>query len=218
MPTTSSVFVRTCRGISTALWSRKRIACGVAAAVVALNLAAPVAVLSVARKPADFFTVNPWLPRLPLYLTSDQPVEAKLAFLSRLEIAWVSADGPADGVEWAFVLDLPMLARVAATALLVGTYFALWSYRSSAVEHGGAGRRAGVLGAAGSLFGLTTTPCTLTGCGAPVLPVLGLAFTSLPAATLTLFGAVSRVGLLLLWGVLAAAVCWQGYRVGASER
>jgi hypothetical protein len=190
----------------------------VAAGVVALNLAAPVAVLSIARKPADFFTFNPWLPRLPLYLTSGEPVGAKLAFLSRLEIAWVSADGPANGVEWAFVLDLPTLARVAATALLVGTYFALWAYRSSAVQEGAAARRAGFLGAAGSVFGLTTTPCTLAGCGAPVLPVLGLAFTGLPVATLTLFGALSRAGLVLLWGVLAAAVCWQGYRVGSGER
>jgi hypothetical protein len=206
---------RTCGGISTALWARKGLALGVAAAVVALNLAAPVVVLSIVRKPADFFTFNPWLQRLPLYLGSAEPLPDKLALLAGLKLAWVSADGPADGVEWVFVLDLPTLARVAATAALVGAYFALWSYRRSAGPEAAAGRQAGILGAAGSLFGLTTSPCTLAGCGAPVLPVLGLAFTGLPAATLTLFGTLSRVGLLLLWGMLVAAVCWQGFRVGA---
>ncbi|MGH7319129.1 MAG: hypothetical protein ACRELA_05825 [Candidatus Rokuibacteriota bacterium] len=37
----------------------------VALGVFALNLVLPVIVLSVARKPVDYFTFNPWLPGSP---------------------------------------------------------------------------------------------------------------------------------------------------------
>ncbi|HZR09661.1 MAG TPA: hypothetical protein VFA79_13855 [Myxococcales bacterium] len=51
-------------GIATALRARARVVCGVTALVSVFNLAAPVVILSVARRPPDFITFNPWLPRL----------------------------------------------------------------------------------------------------------------------------------------------------------
>src|SRR5438874_7706304 len=117
------------RGISAAVRSRSRLMLAVAAAVAAFNLIAPVAVLSLARKPVDFFTFNPWLRRLPDYLLSSESLATKLSFLSHLTIAWISAEGAADGVEWAFILDVPTVARIVCTSLVFGGYFALWSYR-----------------------------------------------------------------------------------------
>jgi hypothetical protein len=210
---------RTFRGILLAVRARPLVAAAVAAAVWAFNLLAPVGILSLARKPADFFTFNPWLPRLPAYLASSELLGAKLDFLWHLRIAWVSADGATD-VDWAFVLDVPTLVRLACIGALFGLYFALASYqrRIAACQGGGASRPAGVVGAATSIFGLTTCPCTLAGCGAPVLPVVGLAFTGLPAATLSLFATVSSIAMAALVCGLGAAILWIGYRIGGDAQ
>jgi hypothetical protein len=214
----SNAIVQSWRGISTALRSRARFFLAVAGAVAAFNLIAPVALLSLARKPVDFFTFNPWLRRLPDYLLSAEPLAAKLSFVSHLTIAWMSAEGGSEGIEWAFILDVPTLARIACTSLLVGAYFALWSYQRQADASGpghSATRQAGVAGAVTSVFGLTTGSCTLAGCGAPVLPVVGLAFTGLSGGTLTLFGTLSRISTTLVLALMAAAVLWLGWRAGA---
>ena len=50
-------------------------------------------------------------------------------------------------------------------------------------------------GAVTSVLALTTGPCTLAGCGVPVLPVVGLAFTGLSSGTLTLFSTLSRISI-----------------------
>src|SRR6266571_814604 len=42
----------------------------VVAAIVALNLVLPPLVLSVARKPYDYFSINPWLHTLPSWLAA----------------------------------------------------------------------------------------------------------------------------------------------------
>jgi hypothetical protein len=219
MATISSAVARTGRGIAAALRSRTGVAVKVAAAVAALNLVAPVAVLSIARKPADFFTFNPWLRRLPEYLMSSEPLGAKLSFLSHLTIAWVSAEG-AEGIDWGFILDVPTLARIAVTSLLFGAYFALWSYQrriAASAPANAPSRPAGVLGAVTTVFGLTTGPCSLAGCGAPVLPVLGLAFTGVSAGTLAVFAAVSRISIALLLALMGAAVVWFGWRIGGAQ-
>src|SRR5438874_1311280 len=91
MATVSNAIARTRRGMAAALRSRARVVFGVAAAVAAFNLIAPVAVLSLARKPMDFFSFNPWLRRLPDYLVSSESLGAKLSFLSRVAIAAVLA-------------------------------------------------------------------------------------------------------------------------------
>jgi hypothetical protein len=207
------------RGISNALRARAGVFAAVAVAVAALNVIVPVAVLSIARKPVDFFAFNPWLRRLPDYLLSSEPLSTKLPYLSRLTIAWMSADGGPDGVEWAFIFDVPTIARIVFTSVLFGAYFALWSYRRRAdacVPAAAAARPAGILGATASVFGLTAGPCTVAGCGAPVLPVLGLAFTGLPLGTLATFATVSRISIAVVLLLMTAAVLRFGWRAGAA--
>src|SRR5438477_352521 len=167
------------------------------------NLVAPVAILSLARRRPDFITWNPWLSRLPDYLASDEPLGKKLSFVSNMAIAWVSADNGGEGIDWGFIIDMPTIFQIVATSLIFGTYFALWSYRREAF-----GLPAGVAGACTSVVGLTTGPCTLAGCGVPVLPVVGLALTRLSTRTLTLPTTLSRIRILVIPAALGAAVHW----------
>ena len=216
-----TAIAQTRRGISAAVRSRAGVLAGVAVAVAVFNLIAPVALLSLVRRPADFFTFNPWLRRLPDYLGSSQTLSAKLAFLSHLTIAWASADGP-EGIDWGFIVDVPAIARIVCTALVFGAYFALWSYgrhKPAATEPGlsAAARPAGVLGAMTGAFGLTVGPCSLAGCGAPVLPMVGIAFTGLSGGTLSLFATLSRISSALVIALMAVAVVWLGWRVGSAE-
>jgi hypothetical protein len=216
-----AAIARTFRGIGAALRSRAKVLWGVTAAVAVFNLAAPVAILSIARRPFDFFTFNPWLSRLPEYLRSDEPLAKKLSFLSNMAIAWFSADNKVEGIDWGFIIDVPTLARIVATSLIFGTYFALWSYRRAQGEACEAGSRAarpaGVAGAVTSVLGLTTGPCTLAGCGVPVLPVVGLAFTGLSSSTLTLFSTLSRISIAVVLAAMAVAVIWLGWRAGTPK-
>src|SRR5256885_8153207 len=113
------------RGAWTALAAHPIVFASVTLAVAALNVVAPVAILSAVRKPFDFYTFNPWLKRLPEYFASDNaPLVEKLAKLPDLALFCVSA--------------------------LFGLYFALWRrYRDLAL--GGAARalhRGGLAGAA----------------------------------------------------------------------
>jgi hypothetical protein len=66
-----------------------------------------------------------------------------------------------------------------------------------------------------SVLGLTTGPCSLAGCGVPVLPVVGLAFTGLSSGTLILFTTLSRISIAVVLSAMAIAVLWLGSRVGA---
>jgi hypothetical protein len=216
-----TAIAQTRRGISAAVRSRAGVFAAVALAVAVFNLVGPVALLSLVRRPVDFFTFNPWLRRLPDYLGSSEALSAKLAFLSHLTIAWASADG-AEGIDWGFIVDVPAIARILCTALVFGAYFALWSYgrhKPSTVQPGvsGAARPAGVLGMMTGAFGLTVGPCSLAGCGAPVLPMVGLAFTGLPGGTLSLFATLSRISSALVVALMAVAVVWLGWRVGSAE-
>ena len=208
------------RGIATAIRARKKIVWGVTAAVFAFNLAAPIIILSIARKPVDFFTFNPWLSRLPEYLRSDEALGKKLSFLGNMAIAWASADNKVEGIEWGFIVDVPTLVRILLMSLVFGAYFALWSYRRREGEACGGGfkakaaKPAGVAGALTTVFGLTTGPCTLAGCGVPVLPVVALAFGGLSSGTLTLFTTLSRISIAVVLSAMALAVLWLGWRVG----
>lgn len=208
------------RGMATAVRARRNLFWAVTAAVCAFNLVVPVLLLSVVRKRVDFFTFNPWLSRLPEYLWSDPaPWTRKLEFLSQMALAWCSADG-AEGIEWGVIFDIPSLARTLFTSLLFGAYFALWSVRRGQVRACGAGldaaRTGGVAGAATSVLGLTTGPCTLAGCGVPVLPVVGLAFTGLSSGTLALFSSLSRISIAVVLVAMTAAMLWLGFRVATA--
>lgn len=216
-----SIGPRCLRGIATAVRARSSIFTSVAAAVFVLHLLLPVTVLSLARKPADHFTFNPWLSRLPEYLASDEdPPGRKLEFLSKMALAWVSADNPVEGLEWGFVVDVPSLGRFVLTALLFGAYFALWVHRRDQVRRGGwvtaAGPRGGLVGALISVLGFSTGPCSVVGCGVPVLPVVGLALTGVSSSMLAFFAGLARVAVIVILAALAGAVAWLGWVVGRA--
>lgn len=218
-----TAILQTLRGIGAALRSGPRIVLAAAAAVTVFNLLVPIAVLSIARKPVDFFTWNPWLRRLPEYVASDELLEKKFSFLSQMALGWASADNAGgEGVEWSFVLDVPTLGRILATSLVFGTFFALWFYRRRQGAAGRAGfeaaRPAGVAGAVTSVIGLTTGPCSLSGCGVPVLPVLALAFTGLSSGTLSLVSQLSRISFVVITCLMIAAILWFGWKAGGAPR
>ncbi len=219
--TVLAAIAQTVRGIAAALRARAKVVLAVTAAVFVFNLAAPVAILSIARRPVDFFTFNPWLSRLPEYLRSDEALSKKLSFLSSMAIAWLSSDNGGEGIEWGFIIDVPTVVRILLTSLVFGSYFALWSYRRREGQACGPGfkaaRPAGVAGALTSVFGLTTGPCTLAGCGVPVLPIVGLAFTGLSSGTLTLFTTLSRISIAVVLSAMGVAVLWFGWRVGTTR-
>ncbi len=208
------------RGIGLAVRSRPLVFWGVAAGVLIFDLLAPIAILSVARKPIDSFSFNAWLPRLPEYLASNVTLARKLEFLSGMAIGWFSSQGGYEGADMGVVVDVPFLARILLSSLVFGTYYALWSHRRRQVRACGADlkavRPAGIAGAVTTVFGLTTGPCSVAGCGAPVLPVLGLAFTGLESETISLFTAVSRVSYLAVIVLTIAAVAWLGWRAGTE--
>ena len=220
--TALAAVAQTLRGIATAVRAHAKVILGVTVGVSAFNLAAPVIVLSIARRPADFFTFNPWLGRLPEFLASGEPLTKKLSFLSNMAIAWVSADNAGEGIEWGFIIDVPTLAQIFLTSLVFGTYFALWSYRRREGEARGvafrAARPAGLAGAVTSVLGLSTGTCTLAGCGLPVLPVVVLAFTGLSSGTLLLLTAASRICVAAVLSVMSLAIVWFGWRIGGAPR
>ena len=211
---------RPIRGAAAAVWRRPAVFAGTALGVFVLQVLIPVLFLSLVRKPVDFYTFNPWLSQLPAYLASDEiPLEKKLEFLPKLALFWCSADGPG-GPEWGFAVDVTDLARILVMSLLVGTYFALWVYRRERAAACGWGARAsqkgGLAGALGGVLGLSTAPCSVMGCGAPVIPVVGLAFAGLSSGTLALMATLSRLATALVLIALTLAVAVLGWRAGAA--
>jgi hypothetical protein len=208
-------------GLVAAIRARPAVFLGVAAAVVVLDLVLPPLVLSLARKPADFFTFNPWLRRLPEYLASPTvPLGQKLDFLPRLALFWFSADSPYGGTEWGYAVDGTDVVRFGLTGLLVGAYFALWLYRRDQLAGAGwgirLGRPGGVAGAFASVLGFSTGPCSVMGCGAPVIPVVGLAFVGLSSGTLAFLHQLSRVGTAVVLAGLAIGVAGFAWRAGGG--
>jgi hypothetical protein len=219
------------RGLGAALRARAGTFALASLVVGVLSLAVPLLLLSVVRKPADFFTVNPWLRTLPEYLASPEHTAwTKVEKLSNLALFWWSADSPFGGTDWGFAVDVRDLGRIALTAALVGAYFALWRERRAMLgaalgpavpgvrPRAGAGRAGGIAGTLAGVLGLSTGPCSVVGCGAPVLPVVGLAFTGLTSGTLKLLSGMSSIGTLLILGVLFVATAHLSWRVGAARR
>jgi len=211
---------RVLAGLGLALRARRGTFAGVAATVFVLDILVPPLVLSIARTRVDYFTFNPWLPSLPGYLRSGPgPLGERLERAFNLALFWFSADG-IFGVDWGFAVTASDLARFALMAVLVGAYFALWRYRRD--RTGGGGRRlgaasqGGVLGAAGSVLGLATGGCTVMGCGAPMIPVVGLAFVGLSSGTLAWLAQVSTVATVAVVGGMSLGALYLAWRVGAS--
>jgi len=206
------------RGVGRAIRARPAVVPLVAVGVVALDVLLPPLVLSVARAPWTFFTFNPWLKRVPAYLASSQPWSEKLEFLSRVALFWFSADGPYGAPEWGFAVDVMDVARFVLTAVLIGVYVALWLERRAAAVRGwrgGAGSAGGAVGACVSVLGLSTGPCSVVGCGAPVLPVVGLVFAGLSSTTLAFLSQVSRVSAVAVVVALVLAIAWLAWQAGS---
>ncbi len=211
--------IRTLRGVGRALRLRTGVFIAAAAGVLALELLLPPVVLSIVRKPVDYFAFNAWLPELPAYIvSSDVLLQRKLEFLPNLALFWFSADSPYGGVDWGFAVTVSDLMRFLLLAALFGAYFVLvfqWRDMAPAASRAGLRRGGGVLGALVSALGISTGGCTVMGCGAPVLPVIGLAFVGLSSGALVLLAQLSRVA---TWAVFIAAtlgVIVLGWRTGA---
>ncbi len=207
---------RALRGIGTAVGSRPWLVVSVGLGVFALDILVPPLILSVARKPVTSFTINPLLSTLPEYLTSGPGVfEERLTKVWGLALFWFSSDGQF-GIEWGFAVTPADLARFVFMSLLVAAYFALWLERRARATVWGAraGSSGGVLGALGGIFGLTTGGCTVMGCGAPVLPVIGLAFAGLSSTTIKWMSELSTIGTTAVLVGLGSAVLWLSWRLG----
>lgn len=203
------------RGLVAAVRAHPAVFVAALAGVVALNVLLPPLVLSVARKPVDYFTFNAWLGALPDYLRSDVGIAKKLEFLPKLALFWFSADNPY-GVEWGFTVTVADLGRFVAMGILFGAYFALWAERRTRPAAGRGSARGGAVAAVTSVLGFSTGPCSVMGCGAPVIPVVGLAFAGLSSGTLAALSELSRFGTAAMFTLLTIAVAYLAWRDGTS--
>lgn len=214
---------RVLRGIARAVVATPVVFAAVAAAMLAVQILLPPAVLSIARKPADYFTINAWLSRLPEYLGSSAPLGEKAGKLWALALFWFSSSN-LYGVEWGFAVDVGDLVRMTFTALLVAAYFALWRLRRRGatvprvvVSLPGAARGGGVAGAFVSVLGLSTGPCSVMGCGAPVIPVVGLALAGVSSTTLTFLRALSTWATAAVLVAMTLGVAYLGWMSGGED-
>ena len=209
---------RALSGIQVAVRSRWKVFVAVALAIFVLDVLLPPLLLSVVRKPMSSFTLNPWLKNLPDFIVSTQvPLGRKLEFLPNLAVFWIISTGPIEP-EWGFAVTVSDLLRFTLMSLLFGAYFALWLYRRDTQPPRGWGlsttKRGGVLGALTTTLGLSTGPCTVTGCGAPVIPVLGLGFAGLSSGTIKWMAQMSTIAATAVLAGVAAGVLYLGWRVG----
>ena len=214
--------MRVIRGIVRAVGGHPRVFLAVAATVVTLSILGPPVVLSLARKPVDYFTFNPWIEHLPGYIVSPRiPLAQKIEKVPAFALFWFSSDSPYGGTDWGFAVDVTDVARILLLAGLFGAYFALLAHGRSVmpgrVAALSASRRGGVAGMLTSLVGLSTGPCSVMGCGAPVIPVIGLAFAGLSSGTLAFLSGMSRVMTVVVLLGLAAAVGVLAWRAGEAR-
>jgi hypothetical protein len=206
------------RGIRRAIRGRGRVVLLVFVTVLAVEVMLPPLVLSAARKPWTYFTFNPWLKRLPEYLASATPWTDKLDFISGAALFWFSADGAYGQPEWGFAVDASDVVRFVLTAALIAIYVALWLDRRAAASlpawRDAAGKSGGFLGAFAGVLGLSTGPCSVVGCGAPVLPVVGLVFAGLSSGTLAWLSQLSRISAVLVMVALLIAIARLGWQAG----
>jgi hypothetical protein len=211
--------LRTGRGIAAGLRARWGVFSAVAAGVLALEVLLPPAMLSAVRRPVDYFAFNAWLPELPRYLAAgDVTWQRKLDFLPGLALFWFSADSPFGGTDWGFAVTVSDLARFMLMALLFGAYFALlahcWNRKGADQLNSRTGRKGGAIGVCASALGFSTGGCTVVGCGAPVIPVVGLAFVGLSSGTLAMLADLSRIATVFLFVAVALGVIYLGWLAG----
>jgi hypothetical protein len=131
--------------------------------------------------------------------------------VSDVSILWFIASSHYDAAEWGFSVGLRDLLRWLFMGGLFGAYFALWLYARARLAGWGrpwrGGGRGGVAGAVLSTLGLATSPCSVAGCGLPVLPVMGLALQGLTSGTLAALSTASHVATqVVLIGMTMAVV------------
>jgi hypothetical protein len=76
------------------------------------------------------------------------------------------------------------------------------------------GRKGGAIGVFASALGFSTGGCTVVGCGAPVIPVVGLAFVGLSSGTLAMLADLSRIATVFLFVAVALGVIYLGWLAG----
>jgi len=211
---------RSIGGIVSAISARPTVFVAVSLSVFILNVLLPPVFLSLTRKPWDYCAFNPWLSKLPEYLASGEvSLRSKLEFLPNLALFWFSANDRIGFVEWGFSVDVSDLLRFVFTSFIVGAYFALWFYHRDQVLQfawtGENSRRFGIAGALMSILGLSTGPCSVMGCGAPVLPVIGLVFVGLSSETLKLLADLSKLSIAVVLSLMTFGVAYFGWTVGA---
>ena len=205
-----------------AIRARPLVFLGVALAVILLDVFLPVFVLSVFRKPYDHFSFNPWLAHAPQWALSPAvPLARKVEFLSDVSLFWFIASSPYDAPEWGFSVGMQDVIRFLYMGLVFGAYFALWFYARGVRPGGGpvwrGGARGGFTGAILSTLGLFTSPCSVAGCGAPVLPVLGLTLQGLTSGTLAALTSVSQIAsqvVLIAMTLAVVVLAWTVSRRG----
>ena len=212
---------RSIAGIVAAISARPTVFAAVSLSVFIFNVFLPPVFLSLTRKPWDYFSFNPWLSKLPDYLVStDVSLQSKLEFLPNLALFWFSANDQIGFVEWGFSVDVSDLLRFVFTSFIAGAYFALWFYLRHQVLQcrwtGENSRRFGIAGALTSILGLSTGPCSVMGCGAPVLPVIGLAFVGLSSGTLKLLAVLSKVSTVVILFAMTLGVAYFGWAVSVQ--
>ncbi|MGH8623494.1 MAG: hypothetical protein ACRET3_15270, partial [Burkholderiales bacterium] len=110
------------------------------------------------------------------------------------------------------------LARFMLMALLFGAYFALLVHSrdrmGAFLRNQGPARQGGALGVVTGVFGFSTGGCTVVGCGAPVIPVVGLAFVGLSSGTLATLANLSRVATALVLIAASLGVIYLGWLAG----
>jgi hypothetical protein len=213
---------RSIAGIVAAISARPTVFAAVSLSVFILNVFLPPVFLSLTRKPWDYFSFNPWLSKLPDYLVStDVSLQSKLEFIPNLALFWFSANDRIGFVEWGFSVDVSDLLRFVFTSFIAGAYFALWFYLRHQTSQcrwtGENSRRFGIAGALTSILGLSTGPCSVMGCGAPVLPVIGLAFVGLSSGTLKLLAGLSKVFTVVILSAMTFGVAYFGWTVSAHS-
>ena len=67
------------------------------------------------------------------------------------------------------------------------------------------------------VLGVSTGGCTVMGCGAPVIPVVGLAFVGLSSGTLALLAELSRFATILVFVAVLTAAFAYAWRKGVFE-
>src|SRR5262249_1099336 len=105
--------------------------------------------------------------------------------------------------------------RFIAMGLLFGAYFALWSYGRAQVGGWRAKttRNGGVAATLATVVGFSTGPCSVMGCGAPVMPVLGLASAGLSSTTIAWMSELSSVATIAVFATMIAGVVYLAWRV-----